>query len=75
MTDFSTGAIFPSAGCIASMGTLLCLGYGPNFVGGFARSVPGVVVRFTGNGDKEKLVIAVTSVPNFTGRVFLRASE
>ena len=57
------------------MGTLLCLGYGPNFVGGFARSVPGVVVRCTGNGGKEKLVIAVTSVPNFTGRVFLRASE
>ena len=46
------------------MGTPLCLGCGPNFVGRLARSVPGVMVRFTGNGGKRKLVIAV-AVPNF----------
>ncbi len=33
----------PSEGSIASLGTPLWLGYGPTFVGGFARSVPGGV--------------------------------
>ena len=40
VNEFSTGVVFPSAGWVASLGTPLWLGYGPNFVGGLARSVP-----------------------------------